>query len=277
MAYGISVGFSYFAGTVWPVAQFVSLGNMILRTLHVEMSSEPEHVLLGICLGVLVTEILLFLMQLTQHVRLGSWAVAAVLAVVLLTEQQDVRSRLRSSLQQMVPPSRLGRFLLVLIALVACWEFLVAMAPLTGSDALNYHFAAQKLILQHGYHPDFSVSPSFLCGQHHLLILFGLAVGGEQLALGLIFLGGILTVSTMACLMSEWVSPVISAAFSLLFLLTPVVFWQISSSGSPDIYMAFVACATVMVLREPRPGKEWQQITVAGFLAGRRRRCGACS
>jgi hypothetical protein len=38
------------------------------------------------------------------------------------------------------------------------------------------------LILAYGFHPDFSISHSFFCGQHHLLILFGLALGSEQLA-----------------------------------------------------------------------------------------------
>jgi hypothetical protein len=157
---------------------------------------------------------------------------------------------------------------MVLIAIVACVEFLVAMAPVTGSDALHYHFTVQRHILEQGFHPIFSNSHSFLCGQHHLLILFGLSLGSEHLAMGFLFLGGILTVASFACLASQWASDRIVGAFSLLFLLTPVVFWQISASGSPDIFMAFLACTAAVALTQEESGRRKQQVILAGFLVG---------
>jgi hypothetical protein len=49
------------------------------------------------------------------------------------------------------------------------------MAPLTGSDAMHYHFTVQRLILEQDFDPLFSNSRSFLCGQHHLLVALAIA------------------------------------------------------------------------------------------------------
>ena len=39
---------------------------------------------------------------------------------------------------------------------------LAAMAPLTGSDALHYHFPAARLYIAEGFHPNFFFVHSFL-------------------------------------------------------------------------------------------------------------------
>lgn len=142
------------------------------------------------------------------------------------------------------------------------------MAPLTGSDALNYHFDAQKQILEHGFRGDLSNYVSFLCGQHHLLILFGLALGSEQLAMGLVFLGGVLTTASLACLALRWASMLVAAGFALLFLLTPLVFWQAISAGSPDVYMAFFATITAIVFCQEGNLQSRQQAFLVGWFAG---------
>ena len=247
---------------------FASLGNRILRGLHWEMPSDGEHVLVAIAVGLISTEILLFLVEITQHVRSGCGVIAALLSTLLLVEWRSVWKKLRGALQPMVRLIALDKLLLILVVIVASVEFLASQAPLTGSDALHYHFVVQKETLQEGLHPIFSNYHSFLCGQHHLLILLGLALGGEQLALGFIFLGGILTAAALTSVTSRWASGRIGAAFSLLFLLTPVVFWQITSSGAPDIFMAFLACATVLVLRQEAQREIWRQALLAGFLTG---------
>lgn len=169
---------------------------------------------------------------------------------------------------QTIPASKGGRFLFALVFIVLWVGFLASLAPLTGSDAMHYHFTAQKEILEQGFHPIFWSSLSFLCGQHHLLILFGLALGSEKLALGFIFLGGVLTAACLACLASLWACDRVVVGFTLLFLLTPVTFWQISASGSPDIYMAFLASTAVLVLRRAVATETWRQALVAGFLVG---------
>ena len=245
-----------------------SLGNRILQLLQYEMESDGEHLLVATSVGLVTTEILLFLVQLTQHIKQGCWSIAASLCVLVILERKSVGRRIRRVLRQMVPASIGVGFLIVLVSISLCVGFLSSLAPLTGSDALHYHFTVQKETLEQGYHPIFSISPSFLCGQHHLLILFGLALGTEKLALGLIFLGGILTAASLACLASLWARDWVVAGVTLLFLLTPIIFWQISSSGSPDIYMAFLASTAMMVLRRTVETKERRQALLVGFLVG---------
>jgi Protein of unknown function (DUF1420) len=247
---------------------FSSLGTFILRRLRVTLRPASAYVLVSIAVGLVFTEIYLFLIQFTQHLRLASGILVALLCCLLVLEWKSVWRPVRFTLAQIVPAEPLDRFLLLLIGIAVSVEFLVAMAPLTGSDAMHYHFTVQKAILEHGFHPMFSNIHSFLCGQHHLLILLGLALGSERLAMGFIFLGGVLTAASMAFLISRWASNRIVALFSLLFLLTPVVFWQISTSGSPDIFMAVLTCAVVIVLCQEENRLRWQNIVLAGLLAG---------
>ena len=245
-----------------------ALGNLILRFLRLEMDSDAQHVLICSALGVVCIEMLLFAGAATQQIRNGSFAVLSLLCIFLVAESSSIAQRCVRILKALFSASRVDLFLLLLIGIVLGVEFLASLAPLTGSDALHYHFTTQKMILQHGFHPDFSISHSFLCGQHHLLILFGLALGSEQFAMGLIFLGGVLTAFSLACLASRWSSRTVTLSITLVFLLTPVVFWQISSSGAPDIWIACFGSAAVMVLCQNKISGTWRQALLAGLLAG---------
>jgi hypothetical protein len=85
--------------------------------------------------------------------------------------------------------SRLATVLAILITVFLITDAFMAMAPLTGSDAMNYHFTAPSLWLQRGFHPLYDIGLSFAVGQSHMLILVGLALGSDHISLGLIFLG----------------------------------------------------------------------------------------
>jgi hypothetical protein len=246
----------------------ISLGNLVLRILHLEMDTDAQHLLICAGLGVISIEMLLFGVEVTQQIRKGCFVVAGLLCIFLLAEFKLTAQRCFRILKVLFSSPRADRFLLLTNGIVLGVEFLTSLSPLTGSDALHYHFTTQKLILEHGFHPDFSISHSFLCGQHHLLILFGLALGSEQLAMGLIFLGGTFTVFSLACLACRWSSTRTTLTITLLFLLTPVVFWQMSSSGAPDIWMAFFASGAVIVLCQRKISGTWRQALLAGLLAG---------
>jgi hypothetical protein len=245
-----------------------SVGNGVLRKLRLELQSDAEYLLVAIAIGITVTETLICFVLCTMHIRWGCFAIAILLCFVSLRESKAVSARVSAVLRRMIPGTPLNKYLTLLIAVVVSLEFLASQAPLTGSDALNYHFSVPKQILQEGFHPLFSNSHSFLCGQHHLLILFGLALAGEQLALGFIFLGGVLAAGSLACLASRWVPDTAVLTFSLIFLLTPIVFWQITLSGSPDIYMAFFVSAAIIVLNQRREVRPHQEALLAGLLAG---------
>jgi hypothetical protein len=164
--------------------------------------------------------------------------------------------------------SRFEKALIALTALILVIEGLAAMAPLTGSDALHYHFTAPLLELRSGFHPNFFLSHSFLCGQSHLLILAGLALGSEKLAMGFLFLGGVLAAAVGACLARQWMERSWSWIVALVFLVTPVVFWQISSAGAPDLWMAFFATLGVVVTSRCREMPHVSHAVLAGALAG---------
>lgn len=247
---------------------FASLGNAILRWLRFEMERDAEHLLVAIAVGLVVTEILLFLIQFTQHIRQGILAIICFLLAPLYSESALILRRVRAVLCHLGTRSAAERFLFLILGIVLGVEFLISLAPLTGSDAMQYHFTVQKLILEQGFHPLFSNTNSFFCGQHHLLILLGLGLGSEKLALGFIFLGGVLSAAVLACLAARWASSRLVLGITLLFFLTPVVFWQMSSSGAPDIYIAFFVGAVLIVLYRGADAGTWRQALLAGLLAG---------
>jgi hypothetical protein len=72
---------------------FASLGNWLLRFLQLEMESDAEHLLVASAVGVVTTEILLFLIQITQHIRLGCAAIVAFLGALLTSEWKAVWTR----------------------------------------------------------------------------------------------------------------------------------------------------------------------------------------
>jgi hypothetical protein len=247
---------------------FVSLGSIALRAFRRGVFSGAEYFLISSAIGLIVIEFFVFLVQLTNHFRLGSLIIVFILAGVVVLEWKPLCVCLRGSFKSVRPNSSVEGFLLTCIVVIASLEFFASMAPLTGSDALHYHFTVQKQILQQGFRPIFSNSHSFLCGQQHLLIFLGLSLGNERLATGFIFLGGILTAASMACLISRWTSYKVTAAFTLLFLLTPVVFWQMSTSGAPDIYMALLVCTAVMLFIKKLEFESWQRVAFTGLLVG---------
>jgi hypothetical protein len=142
------------------------------------------------------------------------------------------------------------------------------MAPVTGSDALHYHFATPAATLRDGFLPDFFLAHSFLTGQGHLLILLGLAFHSERLALALLFLGGVLAAAAGACLARAWVSPSYAWLTALAFLLTPVIFWQLTVAGAPDLWMAFFSAVGVLAVAHASKTRETNLAVISGMCAG---------
>src|SRR5580658_8161840 len=181
-----------------------AFGHRLLRLCSLEIPDSAEHLLCSAALGVIGLEILLFLNELCGNIRAGAMVVVAAVILVAATDFAAVSRRVSELLSSVLNESKLEKTLASLLGLVLLVQGFAAMAPLTGSDALHYHFTAPSLILQTGFHPNFFLSHSFFFGQSHLLILMGLAFGSSQLAMGLIFLGGMLAAAACACLMRRW-------------------------------------------------------------------------
>jgi hypothetical protein len=263
----IRAGLVLLAFFVFVLGQFC-LGGWVLRKLRLEAEFFPEHFLVCVCSGVILTEIAIFLLQWTQHIRSGCFLVLFAVFVPAGFELPGLWRKAKAFVSGSPPFSWAERLVVWAIGVVLLTELLSSLAPLTGSDALHYHFTTEQLILNQGFHPIFFLTHSFLCGQGHLLILLGLALGSEALTMSFIFLGGALAALAVGCLAARWVPRIYATSFALLFLLTPLVFWQICSSGSPDIWMAAFTGAGVLVIARTREDATARHALLAGFLAG---------
>jgi len=246
-----------------------AFGHRVLRWSRCELENDSERILVSTAIGVIVFEVALAIIESLGNLKLGVMVVILAIAIAGISEFRSILRIATAQLRSLVMAGAPGeRFLLVIIALVLLFEGLAAVAPMTGSDALHYHFAAPLHTLRAGFHPDFFLTTSFLTGQGHLLILAGLALGSEKLAMGLLYLPGVLASVAAACLARKWVSRPWAWLAALAFLLNPVVFWQISTAGVPDLWMAFFAIAAVLFIARSSGGSSSASAIFCGGLAG---------
>lgn len=245
-----------------------SIGHRFLRIVSSEMNSDEAHFLCSAAIGAISLEVLIFLAEITNHVRLGLLATFLIASLFAVSDFSSVLKRLSAIWVRIWRASKIEKLLAGVTAVVVLLEFLAAMAPLTASDALHYHFAVPLQIIRQGFHPNLFLSHSFFCGQSHLLILLGLALRSERLAMGLLFLGGIFSAAAASCLARRWMSRRWAWIVTLLFLLTPIVFWQVSSAGAPDLWMSFFATMGVIVISQAREVNSLGHAVLVGVLTG---------
>ena len=244
-------------------------GHRFFRILRLEFDNELERLLCSIALGVNAYAVLLAALEFTGRVRTAVFTALAALAVATASELPSVWRELSSLVPKWQKPKwRKEDRLAAAIAVVLCFQAFAAVAPLTGSDALRYHFTAPMLVLREGFHPNFSLAHSSFTGQGHLLILTGLALGSEKFSLALVFLGGVLSAAACICLARKWATRGWACLAGLTFLLTPVGFWQISASGAPDIWMAFFAVTAVLFVARFAEDSRLAVALVAAVPAG---------
>jgi len=245
-----------------------ALGHRILRFLGLQCLARSELILCSVALGVIALQVGLFIAEASGAVRIGTLVCLTTAAILGARDFPVVFRIVRSAAQSISSGTRTGKLLATMTGLVLALEGLAAMAPLTGSDAMRSHFTVPLLVLRTGFHPNFFLSHSFFCGQGHLLILGALAFGSERLAMGLLFLGGALAAGALVCLGREWMPWPWAWVAGLSFLLTPLVFWQISTAGAPDLWMSFYATLGVIVIARCRQTDNDAKALLAGVLAG---------
>jgi hypothetical protein len=181
-----------------------AFGHLVVARARLAPENEFEHLLYSCAVGVICYEAIVAVGEFVAPPRS---AVAVALALLLGAGAFGIRGvwrKVSAIFGRIAAGSRTERGLAVATGLVLLFEGLAAMAPLTGSDALHYHFTAALLTLRSGFAPNFNLVNSFFTGQGHLLILTGLAVGSEKFSLALIFLGGVLAAAAGACLHVSW-------------------------------------------------------------------------
>jgi hypothetical protein len=246
-----------------------ALGQRVLRWGRIDLEVVTEQILIATAIGVIAFEAALAIIEPFGKLKLG---VVLVLLATAVAGMSECRFILRSGVAQLKSlisaGSRSDRLLLAILALLLLFEGLASVAPLTGSDALHYHFASPLLVLRNGFHAEFFLAHSFLTGQGHLLILTGLVAGTDKLALALLYLGGLLAAAATACLARKWAPRPWALLAALAFLITPVVFWQVTAAGAPDLWMSFFAAVGVLVIARAESCPQPALAAIAGLLAG---------
>jgi len=243
------------------------VGNRVQRWAGPRANEPAELLLFAAGWGVVVFELGCLLAAACGRMRAGLWLLVAAGGVVALLEFGELKRLFTELFARSRNSTRSAKLLRWALLGVLIVEGVAAMAPLTGSDALNYHFAQPEWMLRSGFHPNFFSIHSFLTGQGHLLILAGLALGSEKFALGLLYLGGVLAALAGAWLARQWMPEEGAWTVALVFVLSPVVFWQLSTAGAPDVWMVFFA--VLAVLQAGRAGSQkWQDAVLAGIFAG---------
>lgn len=250
----------------------IALGTRVLRWLGMSAAGRLEEALYAAGLFFIGLEVSLFVLATFGWLRQG--IVLAVLGAAGLVAGKQWLELPNLAMAFAGEVRRVGRSVLtvlivgvVLICLTV--DALMAMAPLTGSDALHYHFTVPMLEAGQAWQPIFWLANSFFVGQGHMLISLGFALGSDHISLGLIYLGGVLTVAALFVLVRKLVPsghwPWLAV---LVFLVTPMVYWQMSTSGSPDIWMAFYSTLVVLAAgRGVETGRrDWW--CLAGVFAG---------
>jgi hypothetical protein len=249
----------------------IAFGARVLDLFRVNTSGVLEKVLIsaGVSFAAIQVAVhgLIAIGWLGRGTLLGLFVLMALIAGKSWKIFREFAAAANSFLAQL-KQSRLASVLAILIMVFLLSDAFMSMAPLTGSDALHYHFTVPSLWLQHGFHPLFDLTLSFAVGQSHMLILLGLALGSDHISLGLIFLGGVLSAATLYRLAREWMSLEGGLAVTLAFLLTPMVFWQMTVAGAPDIWIMFYCTAAVLAAARSVSARSSNWAILAGFLAG---------
>ena len=245
-------------------------GQRALEFLNCKTSDTFEEVLFAVGFFFGCFEIILFCLAVAGKLQRGT--IVALLGLFALSAGRRWRQLPDLAFQSWAWASSLRKtkemaaYVLVMVFLAL--EALLTLAPLTGSDAMHYHFTVPLLENGRKLWPIFSILNSFLTGQGHLLISLGLALGSDRISLGLIFLGGLLTAGVLYAIARRLCSPRWAILAVLTFVATPMVFWQITVAGAPDIWIGFFSGIAVLAAsRGLEPGSE-RWLALAGFFAG---------
>ena len=256
------------AAFIASVLLLAGAGAVLLRRLKVFAPHPLDHFLFSVAAGTLLLELAVSAGELAPNVRAGVQFATAIVAAVGLFGMRSVVADLRQVAQRVSSLPGVPRYLAAALLFVLALQGLASLAPMTGSDALHYHFTVQQLYLSDGFHAPWSLLHGFFCGLGHQLVLAGLALGSGRLAQLWLFLGGALATGATLRVAQLWVGGVWPWLAALAFALTPVAFWQITAAGAPDIWMcAFVPLGLLAILQareNPAPGA----IILAGMFAG---------
>jgi hypothetical protein len=269
MALAVSAGCAALVLIIFLIA--AALGNHILKIGGLKAEDPLDTILFSSGTGFAILQLLLgilgFVAGLTVRTVLG---LLFLLAIAGWSGWKSVFRLCQESAKDLsgVFESGAAKALGLCIFFFLGLEALLSTAPLTGSDAMHYHFTAPLLEIGKPEQPIFWLAHSFFIGLGHELIALGLVLGGDRLALLLIFFGGFLAAAALFQMARKWMPPEWALAAALTFLMTPMVFWQISTAGSPDIWMGFYAVLSALAVGQAGGAFTRRWLILASVFAG---------
>src|SRR5882724_542900 len=226
----------------------IAFGARVLRMIGVIVPSALERALIAAGISFAAVQVVAFALLAEGSLRSVMGILLGAMAVVAGRDWKIVSELLAGArnFYSEARKSRLGFLTTWTIAAVLMLDSLMAMAPLTGSDALHYHFTVPALWLHGGFRPLYDIITSFGTGQSHMLIAVGMALGSDHISLGLIFLGGLFSAAALYSLARNWMPLERGLIATLVFLLSPIAFWQMTVAGAADIWIMYYATVAVL-------------------------------
>src|SRR5256885_438613 len=119
-----------------------AVGLQTLRWLKISIRSVFERLLLAAAVGVIVLEVALFAAQASGKIRVGVLVAFLLACGFVPVASRELKESFGAISARIIRAPKIERVLAALTGLVAFWEGIAAVAPLPGSDALHYLFAA---------------------------------------------------------------------------------------------------------------------------------------
>jgi hypothetical protein len=249
----------------------VAFGARLLKWIGANISCVLERALFSAGVSFAILQLAVFFLLAEGWLRRGTLGILFVVMTVSAGAEWKIIPELCRTARQFLIHAKQSRFRLSLVLAITgvlMIEALMAMAPLTGSDALHYHFTIPALWLRSGFAPVYGIISSFGVGQAHMLIALGLGLGSDHFSMGLIFLGGIFSAAALYVLARNWMSLERALIVTLVFLLSPIAFWQMTVAGSPDLWITFYATLAILAAARGITLRSTKWAALAGFLAG---------
>jgi hypothetical protein len=246
-------------------------GTRMLTLVRCQSEDSLESLLFAAGFSFAVLEVILFFLSVLDRFNLSFVIALFILFGTTAWSGWRVLWNNISSLCARVPAlvdNIFDRAVILIAGLVLMMEGLLAMAPLTGSDAMQYHFTVPFLARDKPLEPLFGLVLSFLTGQAHLLISLGLVLGSDRISLALIYLGGVLATAALYALSRHLMPRRWGLGAVLIFVCSPIVCWQVGISGSPDIWMVFFVTISALAASRAVLTNTDRWFVLAGLFAG---------
>lgn len=249
----------------------IAFGARVLKWMDARIPNTLERALFSAGISFAILQLAVFALLAQGWLRRGTLGIIFVVMTVSAGAKWKIIPDLYRAGREFLAEAQkswLRLSLVFAIAGVLMIEALMAMAPVTGSDALHYHFTIPALWLRNGLAPIYGIINSFAVGQAHMLIALGLGLGSDHFSMGTIFLGGVFSAAATFVLAGNWMSGDRALVVTLVFLLSPIAFWQITVAGAPDLWITFYTTLAILATARGITLRSTKWAMLAGFLAG---------